>query len=47
MNTIIQELNNKIDFFKKGGKSGIYIKPANRGKLTRLKKRTGKTEAEL
>lgn len=29
------------------GKSGIYIKPENRGKLTRLKKRTGKTEAEL
>lgn len=29
------------------GKSGIYIKPENRGKLTRLKKRTGKSEAEL
>ena len=29
------------------GKSGIRIKPENRGKLTRLKKRTGKTEAEL
>ena len=29
------------------GKSGIHIKPENRGKLTRLKKRTGKTEAEL
>ena len=26
---------------------GIMIKPENRGKLTRLKKRTGKTEAEL
>lgn len=29
------------------GKSGIYIKPENRGKLTRLKRRTGKSEAEL
>ena len=29
------------------GKSGIHIKPENRGKLTRLKKRTGKSEAEL
>lgn len=29
------------------GKSGIHIKSENRGKLTRLKKRTGKTEAEL
>ena len=29
------------------GKSGIYIKPENRGKLTRLKKRTSKSEAEL
>lgn len=28
-------------------KGGIMIKPENRGKLTRLKKRTGKTEAEL
>ena len=37
--------------YKKGGilsaESGISIKPENRGKLTRLKKRTGKTEAEL
>jgi len=31
----------------KDGKSPIYIKPENRGKLTRLKKRTGKSEAEL
>ena len=31
----------------KDGKSPIHIKPANRGKLTRLKKRTGKSEAEL
>lgn len=29
------------------GKSPIRIKPANRGKLTRLKKRTGKSESEL
>ena len=29
------------------GKSGIHIKPENRGKLTRLKRRTGKSEAEL
>ena len=42
-------------YFKQGGilkrvesgKSGIHIKPENRGKLTRLKKRTGKSEAEL
>lgn len=37
--------------YAKGGilsaKSGIHIKPENKGKLTRLKKRTGKTEAEL
>ena len=25
----------------------LHIKPENRGKLTRLKKRTGKSEAEL
>lgn len=31
----------------KDGKSPIYIKPANRGKLTRLKSRTGKSESEL
>lgn len=31
----------------KNGKSPIYIKPANRGKLTRLKQRTGKSESEL
>ena len=29
------------------GKSPIHIKPANRGKLTRLKARTGKSESEL
>lgn len=31
--------------YKKGG--GIHIKPSHRGRLTELKKRTGKTEAEL
>lgn len=31
----------------KNGKSPIYIKPSNRGKLTELKKRTGKSEEEL
>ena len=31
--------------FTKGG--GIHIKPSHRGRLTELKKRTGKTEAEL
>lgn len=31
----------------KDGKSPIHIEPANRGKLTRLKKRTGKSESEL
>lgn len=31
--------------YAKGGK--IYIKPSHRGRLTELKKRTGKTEAEL
>lgn len=29
--------------FKNGKSSGIYIKPENRGKFTRLKKRTGKS----
>lgn len=43
--TIINNLNEIIDLLKKGGK--IYIKKENRGKLTDLKKRTGKTEAEL
>lgn len=47
---IIMESNGKIEYLqylKKGGKSGIYIKPSHRGRLTELKKRTGKTEAEL
>jgi len=33
------------DEYAKGG--GIHIKPSHRGRLTELKKRTGKTEAEL
>lgn len=45
---IVQNLNNIITLLKKGGsipigKSGIHIKPENRGKFTRLKKRTGKS----
>ena len=51
----LDDLKNQLLKFKSGGivkrvesgKSGIHIKPENRGKLTRLKKRTGKTEAEL
>lgn len=31
---------------KKQGKSGIVIKPQNKGKFTRYKKRTGKTTAQ-
>ena len=34
------------DFNYKSGKD-IYIKPSHRGRLTALKKRTGKSEAEL
>ena len=30
-----------------GNKSGIHIKPKNKGKFNALKKRTGKTTAEL
>lgn len=43
METIIENLNNVVLLLKKGGKSKIYIKPENRGKFTRLKKRTGKS----
>ena len=51
----LDDLKNQLLKFKSGGivkrvesgKSGIHIKPENRGKLTRLKKRTGKSEAEL
>lgn len=39
---ILDAINNSILFLKKGG-SGIHIKPENRGKFTRLKKRTGKS----
>lgn len=51
----VPDIIEKTNSYKQGGilkriesgKSGIHIKPENRGKLTRLKKRTGKTEAEL
>lgn len=33
--------------YKYGKESGIHIKPSHRGRLTALKKRTGKSEAEL
>ena len=33
--------------YKNGKDSGIHIKPSHRGRLTALKKRTGKSEAEL
>ena len=39
---ILNAINNSILLLKKGG-SGIHIKPENRGKFTRLKKRTGKS----
>lgn len=38
---------NRYNGFKKGKDSGIHIKPSHRGRLTALKKRTGKSEAEL
>lgn len=46
MDNIINKLNEAINLLKQGGsipeaKSGIHIKPENRGKFTRLKKRTG------
>ena len=44
---IKSEKNGGIVKRVESGKSGIHIKPENRGKLTRLKKRTGKSEAEL
>lgn len=37
--------NTLLNMAAKGGK--IYIKPSHRGRLTELKRRTGKTEAEL
>ncbi len=39
------KLSELFSEYKKGGK--IHIKPENEGKLTKLKTRTGKTEAEL
>ena len=37
----------KVNLNKEGGKSGIHIKPENKGKFNALKKRTGKTTEEL
>lgn len=46
--TSAQEVDDLIKFgFKNGKDSGIHIKPSHRGRLTALKKRTGKSEAEL
>ena len=52
MKTITSALKDSIEFLKKGGsiptgKSGIHIKPENRGKFNALKRRTGKTTEEL
>ena len=49
INDVAYNNTNKNDgmLYAKDGKSPIYIKPQNRGKLTRLKKRTGKSESEL
>ena len=48
LNDLWEDFDVTSDLFKfKNGKSPIYIKPANRGKLTRLKQRTGKSESEL
>lgn len=46
----LQEYMNQIGSLLigfKDGKSPIYIKPSHRGRLTELKKRTGKSESEL
>ena len=42
-------MKNDIIYFKDipVAKSGIHIKPENRGKFTETKKRTGKTTEEL
>ena len=42
-------MKNDIMYFKDipAAKSGIHIKPENRGKFTETKKRTGKTTEEL
>jgi hypothetical protein len=42
----IEMLGNEYPIFRKDGGS-IHIKPSHRGRLTELKARTGKTEAEL
>ena len=52
MKTIVNILNESIEFLKRGGsiqkgKSGIHIKPENRGKFNALKRRTGKSTEEL
>ena len=55
LNRIKSSLDSPDTRYKQGGilkriefgKSGIYINPENSGKLTRLKRRTGKSEAEL
>ena len=41
----LNAIRNGYNEYAKGGK--IYIKPSHRGRLTELKKRTGKSEAEL
>ena len=43
--TDLKTIREKYNEFAEGG--GIHIKPSHRGRLTELKKRTGKTEAEL
>ena len=42
-------MKNNIIYFKDipAAKSGIHIKPENKGKFTETKKRTGKTTEEL
>lgn len=45
-NTMVNKLKGFFGF-EDGKDSGIYIKPSHRGRLTALKKRTGKSEAEL
>lgn len=42
-----QFLQNNTEYKNGKTSSGIYIKPSHRGRLTALKKRTGKSEAEL
>lgn len=44
-NRAFEDAAAKRGYMKDGGK--IYIKPSHRGRLTELKERTGKTEAEL